>query len=228
MTSSYYDDFKFVWDGIAAITVTVQRYTYYPVMALARFNLYILSWGYLLSPRSRNKGMMWWTRPTEIAGISCYLYLFFYVLLYCNIPTWTSRAIFILTSHLITMPLHVQITLSHWGTSTADLGPVECFAQRQLRTTMDVSCPQWLDFIHGGLQFQAVHHLFPRVPRHNLRKLQRLVQEFCADTEIEYLIYGFVAGNGVVLSRLQQVAEQAKILAACQKHMSATGESGLY
>jgi delta8-fatty-acid desaturase len=162
-----------------------------------------------------------------ILGISCYFYLFFYVLLYCNIPTWTFRAIFVLTSHLITMPLHVQITLSHWGTSTADLGPVECFAQHQLRTTMDVSCPQWLDFIHGGLQFQAVHHLFPRVPRHNLRKLQRLVQEFYANTEIEYLIYGFVAGNSVVLSQLQQVAEQAKILAACQKHMSVTGESGL-
>lgn len=228
MTSSYYDDFKFIWDGVAVVAVTVQRYTYYPVMALARFNLYILSWGHLLSPRSRNNGKMWWARPTEIAGISCYLFLFFYVLLYCNVPTWTSRAIFVLTSHLITMPLHVQITLSHWGTSTADLGPVESFAQRQLRTTMDVSCPQWLDFIHGGLQFQAVHHLFPRVPRHNRRKLQGLVQEFCADTEIEYLIHDFVAGNGVVLTRLQQVAEQAKILAACQRHMSVTGESGLY
>jgi delta8-fatty-acid desaturase len=43
MTSSYYDDFKFIWDGVAAVTVTVQRYTYYPVMALARFNPYILS-----------------------------------------------------------------------------------------------------------------------------------------------------------------------------------------
>jgi delta8-fatty-acid desaturase len=31
-----------------------------------------------------------------------------------------------------------------------------------------------------------------------------------------------------VLSRLQQVAEQAKILASCQKHMAKTGESGLH
>jgi delta8-fatty-acid desaturase len=41
-------------------------------------------------------------------------------------------------------------------------------------------------------------------------------------------VHDFVAGNGVVLGRLQQVAEQAKILAACQKHMAATGESGLH
>jgi len=228
MKSSYYGGFEFLWDAVAAITVPVQKYTYYPVMAIARFNLYILSWGFLISPRARNKGTMWWTRPTEVVGISVYFFLYFYVLLWSNIPTWTSRAIFLLTSHLITMPLHVQITLSHWGTSTADLGPGESFAQRQLRTTMDVACPQWLDFIHGGLQFQAVHHLFPRVPRHNLRKLQELVREFCAETEIEYMIHGFAAGNGVVLSRLQQVAEQAKIMAACQKHMAATGESGLH
>jgi delta8-fatty-acid desaturase len=69
------------------------------------------------------------------------------------------------------MPLHVQISFSHWGISTTDFSPVECFAHRQLRTTMDVLCPQCLDFIHGGLQFQAVHHLLPRVQRHNLRKL---------------------------------------------------------
>jgi delta8-fatty-acid desaturase len=228
MKSTFYDGFEFVWDAVAAVAVRMQKYTYYPVMALARFNFYILSWGFLLSSRARTKGTMRWTRPTEVAAISCYFFLYFYVLLWCNIPTWTSRAIFLVTSHLVTMPLHVQITLSHWGASTANLGPEESFAQRQLRTTMDVACPAWLDFIHGGLQFQAVHHLFPRVPRHNLRNLQALVQEFCAETEIEYMIHGFAAGNGVVLSRLQQVAEQAKIMAACQKHMAETGESGLH
>jgi delta8-fatty-acid desaturase len=228
MKSSYYGGFEFVWDAVAEVAVRIQKYTYYPVMALARFNLYILSWGFLLSPRAVTKGKMWWTRPTEVLGISTYFFLYFYVLLWCNVPTWTSRAIFILTSHLITMPLHVQITLSHWGTSTADLGPGESFAQRQLRTTMDVACPQWLDFIHGGLQFQAVHHLFPRVPRHNLRRLQALVKDFCKETEIEYMIHGFAAGNGVVLGRLQEVAEQAKMMAACQKHMAETGESGLH
>jgi delta8-fatty-acid desaturase len=226
--STYYGGFIFPWDAVAAIAVTVQKYTYYPVMAVARFNLYILSWGFLLSPRAKTKGVTWWTRPVEVLGISTYFFWFFYLVLWRSIPTWQSRAIFLITSHLITMPLHVQITLSHWGTSTADLGPKESFAQRQLRTTMDVSCPQWLDWVHGGLQFQAVHHLFPRVPRHNLRRLQSLVREFCMDTGIEYLIHDFVAGNGKVLGKLQDVADQAKMLAACQSHMAATGESGLH
>lgn len=135
---------------------------------------------------------------------------------------------FVLVSHIVTMPLHVQITLSHWGMSTSDLGETESFAQRQLRTTMDVDCPAWLDFIHGGLQFQAVHHLFPRMPRHNLRRAQTLVKEFCADMGIPYSIVGFVDGNRTVLGRLDEVSEQLNMMLSCQKYMAETGESGLH
>lgn len=85
---------------------------------------------------------------------------------------------------------------------------------------MDIRCPPWLDFIHGGLQFQAIHHLFPRVPRHNLRALQSLVQEFCEETGITYLQYGFGEGNGVVLGRLQEVAAQAELLRRCGKDLA--------
>lgn len=93
---------------------------------------------------------------------------------------------------------------------------------------MDVDCPEWLDFVHGGLQFQVVHHLFPRVPRHNLRKAQKLVIEFCEDVKIPYAIYGWVDGNQRVLSRLEEVARQAKILAKCQRSMIETGELGMH
>ncbi|MCJ1290931.1 hypothetical protein MMC34_002473 [Xylographa carneopallida] len=225
--SSYYD-FTFPWTSSADFLVRYQQYTYYPTMFIARFNLYILSWLHLLSPRSQNLGSASWTRPTEIGFMLCYWYLFGYLLLWCSIPTWTLRVTFVLVSHVLTFPLHVQITLSHWATSTADLGDAESFPQRQLRTTMDVDCPTWLDFIHGGLQFQAVHHLFPRVPRHNLRKLQTLVKQFCSETGIEYKILGFVDGNKEVLSRLGEVGKQVEMLVQCQKYMAATGESGLH
>jgi delta8-fatty-acid desaturase len=82
---------------------------------------------------------------------------------------------------------------------------------------MDVDCPQWLDFFHGGLQFQAVHHLFPRMPRHNLRRAQKLVMEFCEDVKIPYALYGFGEGNEKVIGRLGEVAQQARVLAECQR-----------
>lgn len=93
---------------------------------------------------------------------------------------------------------------------------------------MDVDCPAWLDFIHGGLQFQVIHHLYPRIPRHNLRRVQKLVMEFCDQVKIPYAIYGFVDGNKQVISRLEDVARQAAILAECQKTMAKSKDYGTH
>ncbi|KAF5693053.1 delta-5 delta-6 fatty acid desaturase [Fusarium globosum] len=229
LRSTYYN-FTFVWDAAADFLVPFQRWTYYPVMGIARFNLYLLSWLHVLSEKSSQlgKSRAWWIRPTEITFMACYWFLFGYCLLWRGLPDWTTRVIFVLVSHIITMPLHVQITLSHWGMSTVDLGETESFAQRQLRTTMDVDCPAWMDFVHGGLQFQAVHHLFPRVPRHNLRKVQFMIREFCNDTGVPYSILNFTDGNRKVLGRLKDVSDQLDIMIKCQQHMARTGESGLH
>lgn len=207
-----------------------QKYTYYPVMGIARFNLYLLSWLHILS--SKSSGLYttscWWIRPTEMIFMCCYWYLYGYCLLWCTLPTWTIRVAFAVISHVVLMPLHVQITLSHWGMATTNLGEEESFPQRQLRTTMDVDCPKWLDFFHGGLQFQVIHHLFPRVPRHNLRKVQALVKDFCNDTGIPYTILSFFDGNKKVIGRLDEVGEQVKMLVNCHNYMVETGESGLH
>lgn len=230
LRSTYYGGFIFVWDAVSKLLVPYQRYTYYPVMSIARFNLYLLSWIHVLSSRSSGLGSSkaWWIRPAEIVFMACYWFIFGYLLLLRTLPNWPTRVAVVLVSHMITMPLHIQITLSHWGMSTSDLGEVESFPQRQLRTTMDVDCPAWLDWVHGGLQFQAVHHLFPRLPRHNLRRVQGLVKDFCKETGIPYSILGFVDGNKKVLSRLDDIADQAKILISCQRYMADTGESGLH
>ena len=212
---------------MAAFTLQYQSYTYYPIMAVARFNLYFLSWTHLLNPTKPSMGRAVWTRPAEMLSILGYFAWYFYLVTYLCIPTWRDRAIFILVSHVCTFPLHVQITLSHWGMPTCVL-PGECFAQHQLRTTMDVDCPAWLDFVHGGLQFQAIHHLFPRMPRHNLRKVQPYVRDFCAETGIKYSILNFNDGNRKVLGKLDDITRQAMLMAKCQAYMAATGESGLH
>jgi len=217
LRSSYYDrvmDF----DAVAQWAIKHQHWLYYPILCFGRFNLYVLSWSYLLNPsQAPRKGPAWWHRYAEIAGHLFFWYWFGYQTVYLRIPTWSSRIIFILTSHMVTAPVHVQITLSHFAMSTADLGVHESFPQKMLRTTMDVDCPQWLDFFHGGLQFQAVHHLFPRMPRHNLRKAQPMVIRFCEEVGVPYTIYGFAEGNQEVIGRLGEVAKQVGIFEECRR-----------
>lgn len=108
----------------------------------------------------------------------------------------------------------LQIVLSHFSMSTEDLGPNESFAHRQLRTTCDVVCPPSLAFIHGGLQLQITHHLFPRLPRHNLAKASALVKQFAKDEGLVYHEFGgFVDGNKHVVGVLRGVAEQVRLMA---------------
>ena len=227
LRSTYYERIM-TYDAIAKFTLRYQHFLYYPILLFGRFNLYVLSWQFLLIGQGPKKGPAWWHRYLEIAGQLFFWYWFGYKVVYQSIPTTGSRWAFVMISHMVTAPLHVQITLSHFAMSTADLGINESFPQKMLRTTMDVDCPQWLDFIHGGLQFQAIHHLYPRMPRHNLRRAQKLVQDFCKEVRIPYAIYGFVDGNKEVIGRLADVGRQAAILAECQKTLAKQKDFGMH
>lgn len=211
------------YDKVAQFLVPYQKYIYYPLLTLGRFNLYLQSYIFLVLGLGPRHGQAWWHRYFEIVG-NVIFWVWFGWGIVGHIPTHLGRFNFVMVSHCITVLLHVQFTVSHFAMSTADLGPQESFPQRMLRTTMDVDCPEWLDFLHGGLQFQTIHHMFPRVPRHNLRKVQRLVLEFCKEVHIPYALYGFVRGNQEVLGRLAEVSRQAAILAECQRVVAMKGD----
>jgi delta8-fatty-acid desaturase len=204
MWSTYYK--RIMWlDAPSKFLITVQHRLYYIVLSLARFNLYALSYMYLAG--SKVKHNFFW--KFEIAGL-CFYWCYFGSMLYSL--GFKMGLAYLLVSHICASPVHVQIVLSHFACSTDDLGPGESFPSRQLRTTMDVVCGEDIEFIHGGLHLQVTHHLFPRLPRHNLRKASLLVKDFCKEQNLEYLEYGWIEGNFKVLATLKDVANQLHIL----------------
>merc|ERR1711990_1210574 len=118
-------------------------------------------------------------------------------------------------SHGLAGVLHVQICLSHFSMATYHdcggnnvkgenfEGSDEWF-RMQVATTMNIDCPWWMDWFHGGLQFQIEHHLFPRVPRHNLREVQRMVKDFCKREGLYHHSVSFLQGNKEVIGGLYQ------------------------
>lgn len=221
LTSTYYDRLM-KYDAFAKVLLKVQAWTYFPILGLARLNLTFLSWDYLLAGRGPRKGPAAWHRWLELSGQVFFWAWYGYGIIYKSLPDNWTRFGFFMVSQIAASPLHVQIVLSHFAMSTADLGPKESFPQKMLRTTMDVDCPEWLDFLHGGLQFQVIHHLYPRVPRHNLRRTQKLVMEFCNEVGIPYALYGFVDGNKQVIGTLAEVSRQAAIFAKCHETITQT------
>ncbi|KAJ7786244.1 delta 8-sphingoloid desaturase protein [Mycena metata] len=209
--SSYYKR-TLHFDRFAKFFVQVQHRLFYVVLALARLNLYANSYPFLLRQAfdtKRARGGRWaWA--LEVAGIVFFWTWFGRVVINCG--SWKTGLAYFIVSHIAASPVHVQIVLSHFSMSTEDLGPTESFADRQMRTTTDVICDESVGWIHGGLQLQVTHHLFPRLPRHNLKAASLLVKEFAREQGLVYAEFGWISGNQDVLGVLKGVADQVKII----------------
>ncbi|KAF7310853.1 Delta 8-sphingoloid desaturase protein [Mycena chlorophos] len=209
--SSYYKRTLY-FDRFSKWFVQVQHRLFYIVLGLARFNLYANSYPYLIRKTFDQKRVRgaYWAWALEVAGIV--FFWSWYGRVVANCDSWQTALGYFVISHIAASPVHVQIVLSHFSMSTEDLGPTESFPDRQLRTTTDVVCPDWLGWVHGGLQLQVTHHLFPRLPRHNLKAASVLVKEFAQEQGLEYREFGFVDGNQDVIGVLRGVADQVKIM----------------
>lgn len=66
-------------------------------------------------------------------------------------------------------------------------GVVLDFSAHQLATTIDFACDsKWLSWYVGGLNFQAVHHLFPRVCHVHYPALAKIVAATAAEHGVPY------------------------------------------
>jgi fatty acid desaturase len=60
------------------------------------------------------------------------------------------------------------------------------FLRRQVLTSRNVRGRWLVEFAVGGLNYQTQHHLFPRMPRPNLRRCQAIVRAFCRQHGLAY------------------------------------------
>lgn len=79
------------------------------------------------------------------------------------------------------------------------------FLRRQVLTARNVYAHPWNDFWYGGLNYQIEHHLFPSMPRNNLKKAQRIVKAFCQEHEISYYETSSVQSYKEILSFLHGI-----------------------
>ena len=86
--------------------------------------------------------------------------------------------------------------------------------RKQVLTSRNISGGRWVDGLLGGLNYQIEHHLFPHMPRPNLRRAQPIVRDFCARHGISYSQCGLLASYAMVLRHLHDAG--APLRAAAQ------------
>ncbi|KAL9188789.1 hypothetical protein ACHAXT_007167 [Thalassiosira profunda] len=194
------------------IFVPFQHLWYYPIMCVARFNLYIQSILFLLSSGDGHGGR---TKLDVAAFLGFGGWL---SLLVSFIPTWGERVAYVMLSHAVAGLLNVQITLSHFSRPIFDSptkldGPDRYggdFFTRNVVSSLDVDCTPSMDWFHGGLQFQTLHHLYPRIGREHLRKTGPLIASLCKKHGLPYSRKSFLACNMEVFETLKSTAVHSR------------------
>ncbi len=160
------------------IYASAQAVVLVPLLFLEAVNLHVASVRAVARRRDR-------AAVAEAALLAAHGLVFFVVPFLVLSPL--RAVVFIaLTQSLFGFYLGVSFLTNHVGMPTVvgdgDLG----FLRRQVVTSRNLSGRAFTGFVFGGLDTQIEHHLFPTMPRGNLRRARKVVRPFCAERRIAY------------------------------------------
>jgi fatty acid desaturase len=149
-----------------------------PLMFLEALNLHVASVRSLVGRRDRGALLE--------AGLLAIHAGIFFVAPFLILSPVRAIAFIVISQSLFGFYLGASFITNHVGMpimgATDDLG----FLRRQVITSRNLSGRYLTGFVFGGLDTQIEHHLFPAMPRANLRRARELVRPFCAERRIAY------------------------------------------
>lgn len=180
--------------GLRATLARRQGYFFIPLLFLEGFYLHYISVRALISKR----------RWLELSFISARIvgYLVFVFLL---LPPGMAAAFVGVQVGLFGLLLGGAFAPNHIGMPTVAQDAELDFLRRQVLMSRNIRGGALVHFFMGGLEYQIEHHLFPMVPRPNLRRLQRLARDYCDEHDVPYTETSLTEGFANVLSYLNQV-----------------------
>jgi fatty acid desaturase len=100
--------------------------------------------------------------------------------------------------------LGVSFAPNHKAMPLIESATVAGFARRQVVTARNITGGRFTTFMLGGLNYQIEHHLFPSMPRANLRRVQGLVRDFCGATDLGYSEESFAESFRQIIHHLSE------------------------
>ena len=102
--------------------------------------------------------------------------------------------------------LGISFAPNHKGMPVIESATAAGFARRQVVTARNIRGGRLTTFMLGGLNYQIEHHLFPSMPRPNLPRVQHLVRDFCAATDLGYSEENFAESFRQIIHHLSDTA----------------------
>jgi fatty acid desaturase len=189
--------------GVLRWMIKHQAYLFFPLLLLEGINLRRVSIQAVWTNAVKNRGLEAALLAVQTVG---YLGAIFFVLS-------PLKAVLFIAVHQALWGLYMGISFApnHKGMPTLTAGHTLDFLRKQVLTSRNVTGGPWLDFALGGLNYQIEHHLFPNMPRSNLRRAQKIVHDFCVRHDIAYSQCGPLRSYGYVLQHLHAVGAPLRL-----------------
>ncbi len=189
--------------GLAARLTSWQGTLFLPMLLMEGANLHIHGVKQLVG-RNPGQRRIW----VERAFIS--VRLFGYVAaLFAFLPPGKAAAFLGLQVGLFGLFLGGSFAPNHIGMPIVPRGVKVDFLHRQVVMSRNVSGGWLVDLVMGGLNYQIEHHLFPNMPRVNLRAVRPMVREHCAELGVPYTETSFFGAYRDLLGYLNRVGVRA-------------------
>jgi fatty acid desaturase len=164
--------------GLIRFVARHQGYLFLPLLLLEAVQLHVASVRALLGRRIRN-------RPWEVLLLLIHVVGYLTVVFLVLSPV--KAVVFVLLQQaLFGLYLGLSFAPNHKGMPMLSGEDNTDYLRRQVLTSRNVRGGWLVDFMLGGLNYQIEHHLFPSMPRPNLRRAQGLIRDYCNRHRVAY------------------------------------------
>jgi fatty acid desaturase len=168
--------------GLARVVARYQAFLFFPLLLLEAAQLH------LASAKASAKAIVRATgRATVVEALLLLLHFVGYLTALFLVLSPLQAAVFVLVQQgLFGLYLGCSFAPNHKGMPTLTDAEELDFLRTQVLTSRNVRGSRLVDFLLGGLNYQIEHHLFPNMPRPNLRRAQPLVRAFLSQHDLPY------------------------------------------
>jgi fatty acid desaturase len=164
--------------GLPRLAYRYQAYLFFPLLLAEAGHLHLASVRALTRRAARHR---FWEAALLSAHVAGYLAAVFLVL-----SPVRAVAFIIVQQGLFGLYLGCSFAPNHKGMPILTAADRSDYLRRQVLTSRNVHGGWLTDLTLGGLNYQIEHHLFPSMPRPNLRRSQALVAAFCKQKGLPY------------------------------------------
>jgi fatty acid desaturase len=189
--------------GLAGWFARRQGWLFFPLLTLEGLNLHVASLQPLFAAGYSRE------RRIEAALVAVRLTAYV-VLVLALLPPGKASAFFAVQSAVFGVCLGGSFAPNHKGMPIVPATMKIDFLRRQVLMSRNVRGGPLVDYVLGGLNYQIEHHLFPSMPRPNLKRVQPLVRAYCQRHDVAYTETGLFESYGIVVDYLNNVGLRAR------------------